>query len=201
MKLSTLIAAPAAILALGAASAALAQAPAPAPPVLTANIAGVCVFTQAALFENSTVGKAVNNRLEQLKSQVQAELTADQTSFQNDYQALEQKKATLQPQQLAQQQQALQQRYDALQQKAEQRSREMQATQQKAYARVIVAAQPLFADAIKQRNCAVVMDGQAVLAFNNAMDVTQPVVVALNSKLTTFDFEREHLEAQAGQQR
>jgi outer membrane protein len=119
-----------------------------------------------------------------------------------DYQALEQKKATLQPQQLAQQQQALQQRYDGLQQKAEQRSREMQATEQKALSRVIVAAQPLFSDAIKQKNCAVVLDGQAVLASNTAaMDVTQPVIVALNGKMTTLDFEREHLDAQAGPQR
>jgi outer membrane protein len=198
MKLSFLTAVSAAILAFGAASGAMAQA---APPTLTANVPGVCVFSQNALFSESTVGKAMVARLEQLKSQVQAELAADQTSFQTDYNTFQQKAATLPEQQAQQQQQQLKQRYDALQQKVDQRSREMQATQQVQMGKIGVAARPLFADVVKQRNCAVVLDGQAVMATNPSMDLTDQVITALNGKMTQIQFDREHLDPQAGQQR
>ncbi len=201
MKLSTLMAAPAAILALGAGSVAMAQTAPPTPLTLTANVPGVCVFSQNDLFTGSTVGKAMVARLEQLKSQVQAELAADQSSFQADYNTFQQKAATLPEQQAQQQQQQLKLRYDALQQKVDQRTREMQATQQVQMGKIGVAARPLFAEVVKQRNCAVVLDGQAVMAANPSMDLTDQVIAALNGKMTQIEFEREHLDPQAGQQR
>jgi len=216
MKTSLTVAGLAAITALGGASLAFAQAKpapkaatpaaAPAAPAtgnatpLTANIPGFCILSREALVDGSTVGKAVETRLQQLAAQVNAELTADQTSLQTDDKNLEAKKATLAPAAYQQQFAALQQRDQALQQKAQIRDREMQATQQKAVARVLTEATPLVNDVVHAKNCAVVLDATSVMAANNAMNLTPEVIAALNAKIQTITFDREHLDAQPGGQ-
>jgi Skp family chaperone for outer membrane proteins len=213
MKLSTFAAVGiGSIAALGCASSALAQAkppaakpaaaaaPAAAPVAITATVPGVCVLSREGLIGSSTVGKYIQTRMGQLGTQVNAELSGEQTTLQADAKKLEATRATLQPAQLQTQGQALQQRAAALQEKAQQRDRELQATEQKAIARVLQEASPLVADVVKQRACGILLDSNSVLAGNPAMDVTPPVVQALNGKFTQFDFEREHLDAQAGAQ-
>ncbi len=47
-----------------------------------------------------------------------------------------------------------------------------------------------------------VIDANAVMAVNVAMNLTPSVITALDGKVQTIDFEREHLDAQqAAQQR
>jgi Skp family chaperone for outer membrane proteins len=177
--------------------AAAAAAPAPA-PVITVNVPGVCVLSREALIGSSTVGKYISTRMTQLSTQVNAELGGEQNTLQADAKKLDATRATLQPAQLQTQGQALQQRASALQEKAQQRDRELQATEQKAIARVLQEASPLVGDVVKSRACGLVLDANSVLAGNPAMDITPTVVQALNGKFTQFDFEREHLDAQAG---
>jgi outer membrane protein len=207
MKLHTLAAAGlAATAALSCSSGALAQAKnaaAPAAPpaaVITATVPGACVLSREGLVGASTVGKYVSTRMGQLSNQVNAELTGDQTAIQNDAKALEAKKATLADAAYQQQRGALQQRVATLQDKAQQRDRELQATEQKAIARVLQEASPLVGDAVKTKACGLLLDANSVLAGNPSMDITPIVVTALNAKLTQFDFEREHLDAQPAAQ-
>ena len=181
------------------AAAAAAPAPAPAPPpAITVNVPGVCVLSREALIGSSTVGKYISTRMGQLSTQVNAELGGEQTALQADAKKLDANKATLQAQQYQQQGQALQQRNIALQDKAQQRDRELQATEQKAIARVLQEASPLVSDVVKTRACGIVLDANSVLAGNPAMDITPTVVQALNGKFTQFDFDRERLDPQAG---
>jgi outer membrane protein len=159
-------------------------------------------LSREGILAGSTVGKYVQTRLGQLQNQANAELTGEQSSIQTAAKDLEAKKATLAPAAYQQQGQALQQRADALQQKAAQRDRELQATEQKAVSRVLQEATPLVAAEVESKKCGVVFDENGVIARNNAMDLTQSVITALNGKLTQFDFERERLDAQpAAQQR
>jgi Skp family chaperone for outer membrane proteins len=210
MKLHALTVGLAATAALGCATGALAQAkkatpaaaPAPAAaaapaPVITATVPGACVLSREGLVGASTVGKYVSTRMGQLSNQVNAELTGEQTSIQNDAKALDAKKATLADAAYQQQRNALQQRVVVLQDKASQRDRELQATEQKAVARVLQEASPLVGDAVKAKACGLLLDANMVLAGNPNMDITPAVVTALNAKMTQFDFEREHLDAQA----
>lgn len=185
---------------LSGASMALAQTkpaagPAPAAPVITANVPGVCVLSREGLVGASTVGKYVQTRLGQLSSQTNAELTAEQTTLQNDAKALDAKKATLAPADFQKQGGALQQRAEALQQKAQLRERELQATEQKAVQRILQEASPLVAEQVKVKSCGVLLDANSILAANPSMDVTPGVVTALNGKFTQFDFDRERLDA------
>jgi outer membrane protein len=182
--------------------AAAAPAPAAQVPVFTGTAPGVCILSREGLVGASTVGKYVQTRLGQLTSQANAEVTGDQTSLQNDAKSLDAKKATLAAAAYQQQQEALQQRLQALQQKAQLRDREIQATEQKAIQRILAEASPLVNDQVKAKNCGVLLDSDAILGANQSMDLTPAVITALNAKITQFEFDREHLDAQqAAQQR
>jgi Skp family chaperone for outer membrane proteins len=178
--------------------AAQAQTGAAAPAIRFGSpIAGVCMFSQDELIGNSTVGKFVVNRLTQLGQQARSELAAQQTSLQNDAKALEAQKAGLSADQFNQRGAALGARERDFEHLVEVRNQEMQATQQKAFGRVFTEAQPMMQEAFQAHNCSLLLDGRSVLAVAPAMDITPQVVQGLNTKLTQFEFQREHLDQAA----
>ena len=141
MTFKTLAAAGTAVALALTSAPAFAQAPAPATtaaPAVThgAAVPGMCVISVEAAIGNSTVGKYVQTRLQQLLAQTNAELNAEKTSIDNDARALEGQRATLDQNTLEQRAAALQVRANALQRKAQQREREIQVTEQKAFGRV-----------------------------------------------------------------
>jgi outer membrane protein len=154
------------------------------------------VLSREGLLSSSTVGVYVNDRMKQLNAVVQAEVTGDQTSLENDAKALDGQKATLQPDAYQQKGQALQQRYAAFQQKVALRQRELEATQQKAFGRILQSAGPLVSQVVTQRGCAALVDANAVIIANPTSDITPAVVTLLNGQLTQFAFDREHLDNQ-----
>ena len=75
------------------ASAALAQTQGPANP--GPAIPGVCVYFNQRVLAQSTVGQAVQTRMEQLAQEVQGELQPYATAIQTEAQALQQGAATI----------------------------------------------------------------------------------------------------------
>lgn len=182
-------------------SPALAQAPAAAAtPAVThgAPINGLCVLSYEGAVGGSTVGKYVTTRLQQLVAQVNAELNAEKTAIDNDAKALDAQRATLAQDVLEQRAAALQVRANALQRKAQLRDREIQATEQKALARVGQEMEPLIRQAYQAKTCSVLINRQAVVLASPATDITPQVVTALNGKLTQFAFDRERLDQTSG---
>jgi Skp family chaperone for outer membrane proteins len=173
-------------------------APAAALPPLTHGPAlpGVCIYSNAAAIENSTVGKAFGERMQQLRAQATAELSGEANALQTEEKALAAKRASMSPDQFNQQAQPLAQRDAALQQKAETRNRELQATYAKQMRRIGEVVQPLVVAAYEGHHCSVLLNGEGVMAANPAMDLSQEVSTALNSKMTTITFDREIAPAQ-----
>jgi outer membrane protein len=181
------------ILALG--TSALAQTPAAAPAVAGGPpINNVCIVNIEGAIGASTVGKYVNTRLQQIVGQVQAELGAERTGIENDGKALESQRASLDQNTLEQRAAALQVRANAYQRKAQQRDREVSATEQKALQRIGQEMEPLIRQVYQQKNCSLLLQRSAVVIANPAMDITPQVITALNAKITQFPFEREHLD-------
>jgi len=179
-------------------SSALAQAAAAAPAVSQGPaINGLCVLSVEGVIGSSTVGKYVGTRLQQIGSQVQAELTSEKTALDTDAKALDAKRTTLDQNAFEQQAGALQGRLNALQRKAQVRDREMQATEQKALARVGDEMEPMIRQAYQQKGCSVLLQRSAIVLANPAMDITPQVTTALNAKITQFAFDREHLDQAA----
>lgn len=174
-------------------------AAAPSVPAIThgAPIPGMCVVDVDRILGESAVGKAAAARLQQLANVVKSELTAEQDALVKDAQAFQTARATL-TQDVADKRDAdLQVRNNALQRKADLRQRELQATQQKAFNRILVELDPVEAQVYQQRQCAILFTRDAVSASNPAMDITPTVITALNSRISTLTFERERLDQPA----
>lgn len=175
----------------GARPAAAAAAPTtPAGPA----IPNVCIFNNEAAIAGSAVGKYVGTRLQQIAAQAQAELQGEDSSLQTDIKAYSAQRASLSSDVQQQREKALSDRAQTLQQKAQLRNRELEATRQKALSRVVNEYQPIVNTVLRSRSCGLVVDGQSVLAANPSMDLTPEVVRQLDAKITTFPFEREHLD-------
>jgi outer membrane protein len=182
-------------------SAALAQtAAAPAQGAINYGppIAGLCAISIDAVVANSTVGKYVDGRLQQIGAQINAELSGEKTSIDSEAKTLEGQRASLDQNGFEQRVAALQVRGNALERKAALREREMQATQQQAVGRIINEMKPLIASAAQAQKCSIVFDRGSVVMVNPAMDLTPAVATALNGKVTQFAFERARLDQQAG---
>lgn len=185
-----------AALSLTASSSAFAQAAAPAITHGPA-IPGVCVMSIEGVIGSSTVGKYVQTRLQQIATQVGAELKAEETSIQNDAKALEGRKATMDQGAFEKAAADLQVRANAYQRKAQLREREMQATQQKALGRVGQELDPIIRQVYQQRQCSVLLQRDALVIANPAMDISPMMTTALNAKITQFAFDRERLDQPA----
>ncbi|AWM77525.1 OmpH family outer membrane protein [Phenylobacterium parvum] len=196
MKKTALLAATAAVLL--ASAPAQAQTP-PAPPPVNHGpaLAGVCILSLDGAIGSSTVGKYVQTRLQQISQQVQTELTSEQTAIQNEAKTLDAQKATMDPGAFEQKSASLQVRANAWQRKAQLRERELQATQQKALARVGQELEPVIRASYQQARCSLLLQRDSVILANPAMDITPSVITGLNAKITQFAFDRERLDQAA----
>ncbi|THD58481.1 OmpH family outer membrane protein [Phenylobacterium sp.] len=188
-----------AAIALTAGANAFAQAPAPAavPPQAVTHgppLTGVCIFSFENAIQTSTVGHAVDLRMQQIVAQVNAELTSEKTAIDNEAKALDARRATLDQATLESQASQLQIRANALQRKVQLRDREVQATEQKAVARISQELEPFVRQTYQSKACSILLQRSAVIIGNPAMDITPGVVAGLNGKITQLTFEREHLD-------
>lgn len=173
---------------------------APATVTHGAPITGVCFLSTQEALSTSTVGKHVNTRMQQLIAQVNAELQPEQTVIENEGKAIEAGRATWDQATLQKRAGDWQTRFQTFQRTANQRQRELEATQQKAIARVLQEMDPVAKQVYQTRRCGIMLDRESVMLGNPAMDVTAQVIAGLNARIQTFAFERERLDAQAAAQ-
>jgi Skp family chaperone for outer membrane proteins len=158
-------------------------------------VPGICFLSRQAVYANAKVGVAATARLQQLTQQAQAEVTAEQAPIDADLKAFQAEQAKLTPAQRDARQKALAPRVEAVRAKAQLRSREIEATREKALARISDMAQPVLTQAYTAKKCGVLMDRAGVLGGNLTNDLTPDVVRGLDAKATTITFDRETLPA------
>ncbi|MFO1012713.1 MAG: OmpH family outer membrane protein [Caulobacteraceae bacterium] len=182
-----------------AAAPAAPAAPAAAPISVTHGpaIANVCVVSVDGILANSLVGKAAIARLQQLESQIRAEMSAEQNQLQADIRTFQQTQSTMDAATKAQREAALNQRIQAFQRKDQQRAAEMEATKNKAFDRIFNEAKPVLAQAYAARTCSILINANAIVITNPQMDLTDQVVALLNTRIQTITFDRENLSAPA----
>ena len=167
----------------------------PAPTVVQGPvIPGVCVFSANQAIGASAVGGFIRTRLEQIVTQVKAELNPEDTAIATDVKALEAQRASLDAASYQSRGQAVQTRINALREKADLRQREVKATEDKALNRVAQELEPIAQSLYQQRHCSILFDRGSVMMTNGDMDLTPAAVTALNAKLQQFPFDREHLD-------
>ena len=170
-----------------------AQAPVASPVLGGAPVPGVCLLSRPAVFATAKVGVAATQRLKQLADQAQAEVEAERKPIEADAKAFQAEQARLSPELRQSRAQALEQRLRVVQQKAALRGREIEATREKAMARIVTVMQPVVADIYKAKSCGLLVDSGAVLGGNMANDLTPTVIQGLDQRLATISFDREVL--------
>ena len=176
------------------ASAALAQTQGPANP--GPAIPGVCVYFNQRVLAQSTVGQAVQTRMEQLAQEVQGELQPYATAIQTEAQALQQGAATIPADQMNQRRQALQTRIQEAQQLEGTRDNELRYTLAQQRQKISEAIEPLLVAVYQEKGCGIMIDRESVFIMNPAMDVTDTVIQRLNDQLPTLRFNRMPVPAQ-----
>ena len=176
------------------ASAALAQTQGPANP--GPAIPGVCVYFNQRVLAQSTVGQAVQTRMEQLAQEVQGELQPYATAIQTEAQALQQGAATIPADQMNQRRQQLQTRIQEAQQLEGTRDNELRYTLAQQRQKISEAIEPLLVAVYQEKGCGIMIDRESVFVMNPAMDVTPLVIQRLNAALPTLSFNRMPVPAQ-----
>ncbi|MGU3454854.1 OmpH family outer membrane protein [Brevundimonas sp. M1A4_2e] len=176
------------------ASAALAQSQGPANP--GPAIPGVCVYFNQRVLAQSTVGQAVQTRMEQLAQEVQGEIQPYATTIQSEAQALQQGAATIPADQMNQRRQQLQQRIQEAQQLEATRENELRYTLAEQRRKISEAIEPLLVAVYQEKGCGIMLDRESVFIMNPAMDVTDTVIQRLNAQLPTLSFNRMPVPAQ-----
>jgi Skp family chaperone for outer membrane proteins len=195
--------------ALAVSSLALAQpaarATAPvAPPAATIAqgppIAGICVFSPNAIFGSSKVGQAVAARMRELGAQIDAELKPEADAINTESRTIETQRATMDQATYQARGANLELRASNFEKKRELRGREMQATQEKQLGVVSQSLNPVILQLYQEHHCSLLIDGDqgGVKLANPIMDLSSQAVVALNAKIQTLTFDREHLDTQPG---
>jgi outer membrane protein len=157
-------------------------------------IPGVCVLSINQAITTSSVGKYVSDRMNQIVSQVKAELTPEDTAIATEGRALEAQRSTLAAAAFQSRAQALQTRVNALRQKADLRQREVQATEQKSLNRIAQELDPIARQLYQQHRCSLLLNKDSVMIGNPEMDLTTQAVAGLNARIQQFAFDREHLD-------
>jgi len=186
---------------MGMAQTPRAAAPAqPAAPPVTHGppITGMCIFSEGAIIEGSKVGQAVIARLKVLKQQVDAELQPEADSINTEARSIDSQRATMDAATFQARQANLQLRANNLEKRAQLRQREMEATQEKQFAVIGGQLEPILRQLYEQKQCAVLFDRDngSVRVANPAMDISGAAVSALDLKIQTLTFDREHLDTQ-----
>ena len=158
-------------------------------------IPGVCVLDEQRAIAQSAAGRAYSARMQQLTQQAEAELRPQQTSLQNDVNTFQGQRATLPQDQQQSRAQALNTRAENLNRTANQRQRELAATQERQLGRIINEMQPIVSQVYVARGCGIMLARGGVVYSNPAMEVTDQVIQQLNARMPTITFERERLPA------
>jgi outer membrane protein len=182
-----------AVLAAGASDAAAQTAPS-APLAQGPVIPGMCILSVNQAISTSTVGQYVRTRLDQIVTQVKAELSPEDNAINTDAKALEAQRATLDAATFQTRGAALSTRITALRTKADLRQREVKATEDKALNRIAQELEPIAQQLYQQHHCSALIDKGSVMMANPDMDLTAAAVASLNAKIQQFAFDREHLD-------
>jgi Skp family chaperone for outer membrane proteins len=156
-------------------------------------VPGVCLLSRQDVLTNSKAGQVAAARLRELATQAQTEVDTERKSVEADMAALEKNKAAAA---IESKRKPIIDRWNAVQLKTNQRSRELEATRDKALSRIALEAQPVIEASYRSHNCGLLLAREVMLAGNQGADITPSVIEGLNAKLTTITFDRETLPAQ-----
>lgn len=163
-------------------------------------VPGVCLLSREAVFAQSKVGQAANDRLRQLAQQVHGQLDTERKPLASSIQSYQQKQGSLSEAERKKEGTALQDRMQMFQAQVHSTDERVQLTREKVLQRIGADAQPIVASAYTSHHCGLLLNRDAVLGGNLSNDLTSDVVQGLDRKITTISFGLEPLPSSAQKQ-
>jgi Skp family chaperone for outer membrane proteins len=174
---------------LGVASAQSAIAAPPPGQTGAAPAARILIIDLRRAVQASKVGQSIQDQVNTLKRQAQAELNGEAQGLQRDKQALEAQSAILAADVKARKVKDFQARVAAFEKKLNARGQLIQGGMLKANRQVEDALGPILQGVMQERQATVMLDRSAVLLAPNAIDVTAVVVQRLDMKMPSVKVE------------
>jgi Skp family chaperone for outer membrane proteins len=176
-----------------------------AAPVAQAQNSEVVVINQQRVMAESAAGQDIAQKLEQIGTSIQNELTPEANALQQQGESLEARTANMSMDAIAADQ-ALRTEVEAYAQRAQQFSldrqfaaAELQATERAAWQRFYQALQPVLEQVITETGANVMLDTSQTVWSSEAVDVTGSVLMKMNAALPTVEVTRQRLSAEARQ--
>lgn len=160
-------------------------------------VAGVCMYSNEDVLNQSKLGKNANQRLEELIQGVQAQIEKDSKPLAQRVQAFNKKAGSLNDADRKKEQQALQQDQQKLRREAQTLNARLHYTSNVITHQINEKIEPLLGNVYKSHNCGVLFERDAVIKGNQGNDLTPDVVAALNKESTTIDFDLLQLPKQS----
>ena len=153
-----------------------AQSAANAPVILTIN--------RAQLIEQSKAGKEIPEKAGKVRESIQKELEGEATKLNKEIEDFQKNSSLMSEEVRQQKQQELMGRQQyGLPQQAQIMERAFGVAVQQAQAKILVEAQPIISDIIRDRGATIVFDTADVLYATTDTDITQEVLSALDRKI------------------
>ncbi|WP_300541743.1 OmpH family outer membrane protein [Maricaulis sp.] len=182
-----------------------------AAPALSQGQPTIAVFNEERVLRESAVGQHIQARIQEIATEIDAELTAMGQPIQQETERLNAETASMTPQAI-QGRPDLMQRIEALNQNAQQfelarraRQQELVQTERQAMRPVYEALQPILQAVVEERGVDILIDRGNLVFASPEFDISQAVIERLNQQLPTVTVTRvrvsqEAAAASAGQQ-
>lgn len=160
--------------------------PTPTGPV----IPGLCVISLGGLLAESQLGMHIDQRLNNIAQQTNAELTEAGRALEADRANLRARVEAQGEAALASEVEAFNGRVQAFLQLRDLRAAEIERTKQLAEQRFGDEARPLLLEVSQTRRCSIVLEMESMILPDLRADITPDVITAINAKITTFPIEK-----------
>ncbi len=160
-----------------------------APSTGVAPVARILIVDLRRAVTTSKVGQSIQEQVNKLKSQAQAELKGEAAALRKEKAALEQQAAILAPAVKAKKAKAFEARVASFQKKLNERGQLIQGGMLKANQKVEDALGPILRGIMQERHASVMLDRTSVLIAPPGLDVTAVVIQRLDLKMPSVKVE------------
>ena len=176
-----------------------------AAPVAQAQNSQVVVIDQQRVMAESSAGLDIAQKVHQISTTIQSELTPEANALQQQGESLEARTANMSMEAIGADQ-ALRTEVETYAQRAQQFSldrqfaaAELQATERAAWTRFYQALQPVLEQVITENGASVMLDTSQTVWSSESVDVTASVITKMNAALPSVEVTRQRLSPEARQ--
>ena len=149
----------------------------------------ILIIDQAKVMATSKAGVSINGQMANLEEAANKFLADEQQRILKEAEELKQKKANMEEAKFVEQAKRLNEAQSNMPSLQQIKKQEIALTQQKSYAAVLKALDPILKEVVEQKKATLLLDRSAVMFAADSTDVTDEVIKKLNASMATYTVE------------